>query len=192
MYPNPIVTLESAESFALSQSDLVSYLIFGQQTFELTDDGRSYVQLAAQTLFPSAQTIAASQLRGVLGPLADVIQLRLGSTDPTLAGQKGGDAIREIFGTTRLGYEQQLSNNLFVSISTPLCQFNASSGEAESSDFDRIVNGLSGKLEFRLSQDASIKAGKEPSGLVCGRATTGRVIATPSQWGLSLFKTWRF
>ena len=191
MYPNPIVTLESAEGFALSQSDLVSYLIFGQQTFELTDDGRSYVQLAAQTLFPSAQTIAASQLRGVLGPLADVIQLRLGSTDPTLAGQKGGDAIREIFGTTRLGYEQQLSDNLFVSVSTPLC-LNQNSGEAESSDFDRIVNGLSGKLEFRLSQDASIKAGKEPSGLVCGRATTGRVIATPSQWGLSLFKTWRF
>jgi translocation and assembly module TamB len=191
LYPNPIVSLESAESFALSQSDLVSYLIFGQQTFELTDDGRSYVQLAAQTLFPSAQTIAATQLRGVLGPLADVIQLRLGSTDPSLAGQKGGDALKEIFGTTRLGAEKQITDNLFVSISTPLCQFNANSAEAES-DFDRIVNGLSGKLEFRLSRDASIKAGKEPSALVCGRATTGRVIATPSQWGLSLFKTWRF
>ena len=191
LYPNPIVSLESAESFALSQSDLVSYLIFGQQTFELSDDGQSYVRLAAQTLFPSAQTIAASQLRGVLGPLADVIQLRPGSTDPTLQGQKGGDALMEILETTRLGYEQQITQNLFVSISSPFCQLNAKSTAGESG-IDQLVSGLSGKLEFRLSRDASIRAGKEPSALVCGRATTGRVIATPSQWGLSLFKTWRF
>ena len=48
--------------------------------------------------------------------------------------------------------------------------------------------------DFRKSKwtSQSLKAGKEPSAAVCGRPTTGRVVATPSQWGLSLFKTWRF
>ena len=187
---SPIVGLESAESFVLSQSDLVSYLIFGQPNFELTSDGKRNVQLAAQTLFPSAQTLAASQLRGVLGSLADVIQLRPGSADPTAIGEKGSDALVDIFKTTRIGAEKQITDNLFVSVSAPLCQFGG--GSSDASDSDVLTSGLSGKIEYRLSRDASIKAGKEPSGLVCGRSTTGRVVPTPSQWGLSLFKTWRF
>jgi hypothetical protein len=192
LYPNPIVTLESAESFALSQSDLVSYLIFGQPNFELTNDSRSYVQLAAQTLFPSAQSELASQLRGLLGSWADVVQLRPGSTDPAAIGNDGAEALRQVVITSQLGAEKQITNNLFVSVSAPLCQFNTKQQGSSQSELLGVVNGLTGKVEYRFSRDASIRAGKEPSALVCGRATTGRVIPTPSQWGVSLFKTWRF
>jgi translocation and assembly module TamB len=193
LYPNPIVSLESAESFSLSQSDLVSYLIFGQQNFELGNESKSYVQLAAQALFPSLQTFGASQLRGVLGSATDIIQLHPGSGDPTAvvgSGTSRGKAFTEIFWTSRLGAEKQITQNVFVSLSTGICQFqNTQENTTEWLDF---FNGLSLKTEIRLSRDASIKMGKEPSALSCGQRSSGRLVPTPSQYGLSLFKTWRF
>lgn len=193
LLPNPIVSLESAESFALSQSDLVSYLIFGQPNFELGDANKGVVAIAAQTLFPSAQIFAASQLRGVLGSWADVFQLRPGSTNTNEFQQNRARAFSEIFWTSRLGAEKQLTDNLFVSLSTGICQLQqANQSSTTTTPLLDFYNGLSGKIEWRLSRDASIKAGKEPSALVCGRQTTGRVVQTPSQWGFSLFKSWRF
>jgi translocation and assembly module TamB len=194
LFPNPILSLESAESFALSQSDLVSYLIFGQPNFELGNESQSYVQLAAQTLFPSLQTVATSTLRGVLGPWADIFQLRPGSSDPSAVATAGTRtaALQDAFWTSRLGAEKQLSDNVFVSLSTGICQFNSKSEQNSSSQWLDFYNGLSGKIEWRLSGTASVKAGKEPSAQVCNGRTMARLVPTPSQWGLSLFKSWRF
>lgn len=195
LYPNPIVTLESAESFALSQSDLVSYLIFGQPNFELGNERRGYVQLAAQTIFPSLQAGVASQLRTWVGSAADFLQLRPGTAD---AGQVLNDDnpnglgtfFGDFFWTSRLGGEKQLTENLFVSLSTGLCPFDP---DRRADSDDLFLQGLSGKIEYRLSRDASIRAGKEPSATVCRTSgSLGRVVEAPSQWGLSLFKTWRF
>lgn len=195
LYPNPIVTLESAESFALSQSDLVSYLIFGQPNFELGNESRGYVQLAAQTLFPSAQTLLSSQLRTLVGSAADFLQLRPGTADAGEALNENnpnafGTFLEDFFWTSRLGGEKQITDNLFVSLSTGLCPFDPGrSGDSQ----DLFLKGLSGKIEYRLSRDASIKAGKEPSTGVCRTSgSLGRVVEAPSQWGLSLFKSWRF
>lgn len=190
LYPNPIVSLESAESFALSQSDLVSYLIFGQPNFELGNDRKSYVQLAAQTLFPSLQTFGATQLRGVLGSWADMFQLRPGSLDPSAFSTDNRQAVSDVLWTSRLGGEKQITDNLFVSLSTGICQFN--NQQSSTSEWLDFYNGLSGKFEFRLSRDASLKAGKEPSALSCGQRNSGRLVPTPSQWAFSVFKTWRF
>jgi hypothetical protein len=120
------------------------------------------------------------------------VQLRPGSTDPAAIGNDGAEALRQVVITSQLGAEKQITNNLFVSVSAPLCQFSTKQQGNSQSELLGVVNGLTGKVEYRFSRDASIRAGKEPSALVCGRATTGRVIPTPSQWGVSLFKTWRF
>ncbi|HYC51338.1 MAG TPA: translocation/assembly module TamB domain-containing protein [Gemmatimonadaceae bacterium] len=196
LYPNPIVQLESAEQFALSQSDLVSYLIFGQPTFQLGERNHSYAALAVATLSPSLQTVAAAQLRDWVGSAADFITIRPGVTDATHAreGAGGADAlegVRDVFWNSRFGYEQQLSNNLFVSVTAGVCQFRENNNNS-GADADLLLQGLSGKLEYRISRDASIKAGKEPSNSICRPSSAGRVVETPSQWGLSLFKTWRF
>ncbi|MGH7636585.1 MAG: hypothetical protein ACREOK_02955, partial [Gemmatimonadaceae bacterium] len=90
----------------------------------------------------------------------------------------------------RLGGEKQITDNLFVSLSTGLCPFDP--GRSDDSQ-ELFLKGLSGKIEYRLSRDASIKAGKEPSTGVCRQGgSLGRVVDAPSQWGLSLFKSWRF
>lgn len=194
LYPSPIVSLESAESFALSQSDLVSYLIFGQPNFELADAGQDYMKLAAQTLFPSAQSWAASGLRGWLGSAADIVQLHPGTADARLLSEgERQQGLKDLFYSSRLGAEKQLSDNVFVSLSTGFCTL-PGFGSSEQSSWETWRESLSGKIEWRLSRDASIKAGKEPSGAVICRpgATMGRIVERPSQWGLSLFKTWRF
>jgi len=194
LYPNPIVSLESAESFVLSQSNLVSYLIFGQPNFELQDAGQDYMKLAAQTLFPSAQSWATNSLRGWLGSAADIVQLNPGTADASLlTGEAGTTKFSDVLWSSRLGVEKQLTQNLFASVSTGICQLSGDPGSTQSA-WDGWRQSLSGKIEWRLSRDASIKAGKEPSGaLVCRPGSAmGSVVERPSQWGLSLFKTWRF
>jgi hypothetical protein len=193
------VTLESAESFQMSQSEMVSYLIFGVPDFQLGSADRGAVQLAAQTLFPSAQTLAAAQLRNFLGSWADIVQLRVGSTDVNaLTGGQSrttqGEALKQLFLTSRLGAEKQLTDRVFVSLSTGICSLSQSNNQlGTTTQLEDFYNGLSGKFEYRLSRDASIKAGKEPaqSQLICGRSTS-RLVAAPTQWGFSLFKSWRF
>ena len=197
LFPNPIVNLESAESFPLNQSDLVSYLIFGQPNFELGGESQSYVQLAAQTLLPSAQTIAASQLRGVLGSSADIVRVQLGSADlGSVFGRENGSkgSFTDIFWTSRLGAEKQISDKVFVSVSTGICQLSRQTNQSDQSanQLLEFYQGLSGRVEWRLSRDASFTVGKEPSQIVCNRSDLGRVVPAPSQWGLSLFKSWRF
>jgi translocation and assembly module TamB len=194
--PTPIVTLESAENFALSQSDLVSYLIFGQPTFELSTKSENYVRIAAQTLFPTVQSFAASQLRNVIGAWADVVQLHPGSLDADrFSNGAEREALVDVLSTTRLGAEKQITQNLYMSLSTGLCQFAPTNQSAAADQRPDIWNTVSGKLEYRLSSDAAIKVGREPpaSALNCGRSSTGRAfVDTPSQWGFSLFKSWRF
>ena len=191
--PQSIVTLESAESFPLNQSDLVAYLIFGQPNFELGSDRKSYAQLAAQTLLPSLQTAAATELRGVLGSWAEIIQVRPGAADPNAinaTGEARTKGFTELIMTSRLGLEKQVSDNLFVSVGTGICQFGNQNNSTN--QWLDIYNGLSGKLEFRLSPNSSLKAGKEPSAQSCDQRSAGRLVPTPTQWAFSLFKTWRF
>jgi translocation and assembly module TamB len=192
---NPILSLESAESFAMSQSDMVSYLIFGQQNFELGTETRQYGQLAAQALFPTATTYGASQLLGRLGPIGDFLQLRPGSADLSGLETDGlaslGGTIDDVFWTSRIGGEKQLTQNVFVSVSSGLCPLRGQNGSSSDESLD-FFEGLSGRFEYRFSRDASVKMGKEPAGATCRGASASRVVAAPSQWGLSFFKTWRF
>ena len=104
------------------------------------------------------------------------------------------DAFKSFLYTTRLGTEFQLSDRWSMSLSAGICQLDPSyqSSNPELIDF---ANGVSGKFEYRFSSSASVRAGREPAAqaLNCNRQISGRAfVPTPSQWGLSLFKSWRF
>ena len=188
---NPIVLLESAESFALSQSQLVSYLVFGQPDFELGTANNEYATLIAQQLFLSAPAAAQTGLRSILGSYADFLTVRPAAADASAVafGQNFlSEGLDDYLLATRVGAERQLTDRLFFSISTGLCGF-----RGQQYDGGAFLDNLSGKIEWRLSRDASLRAGKEPSAesLTC-RPSISRVVPAPSQWGFSLFKTWRF
>ena len=192
LYPNPIVTLESAESFQLGQSDLVSYLLFGQPSFETGAEQQWAIRLAARTLNP-IDALASQGFSSILGGrLTDLGFRFMPSTDltsffnsdpnnQTTILQDVGNVVR----TTRFGAEKQIRDKLYFSVSAPVCAFTG-----ENTD-ESAFTGLSGKLEFRFDPSSSIRAGKEPSAQMCGR-TASRVVPTPSQWGVAFFKSWRF
>lgn len=194
LYPNPIVTLESGETFPMSSTDMVSYLIFGLPSAALGDEETRTAQLALQTLNPTTYVagVLGSQVGRLIG--LESFQIRPGAFDAGSFGKNGqsGDALRYLLYTTRLSGEVQVSENVFVSLSAGLCTLDRS-GASNGTELDAL--GLSGKLEYRFSESTALKAGREPpaSSLTCGRSVTGRAfIPTPSQWGLSLFKSWRF
>jgi translocation and assembly module TamB len=184
-YQSPTLVLESGENFAISQSDLVSYLIFGRPNFEVGAANQQYVQALLQSLAPSLSLGVRGVARRLFGSsVADALQVQtaFNLTEGNLVDQL---TTYQIFSRSRLGAETRIGNsNVFVSVSTPLCF------DGQNSDYE-YFNGLSGKIEWRLSRDASVQAGREPSALVCGR-NNGRVVATPAQWGVSVFKSWRF
>lgn len=186
---NPIVSLESAESFALSQSDLVSYLVFGQPNFELGAESQNYIRLAAQPFFLSAPAVAQAGLRSIMGSWAEFVTVRPAPADASAVNSGFLQEFDNYLLSTRFGAERQLTDKLFFSISTNACAI-----ASDQYSTDAFLDNLSGKIEWRLSRDASVRAGKEPSemSLLCGSSRQRSVIRAPSQWGLSLFKTWRF
>lgn len=182
---NPSLALESAENFAISQSDLVSYLIFGQPNFEVGALNQDLVQVGLQQIAGTVNWGVRRFASRFLGSsVADVLQVQTALNSSGI-NNENGFLTAQLFSRSRLGAEKRIGENVFLSVSTPLCFGNQDSQQ----DY---FYGLSGKIEWRLSRDASVQAGREPSALVCGRSYNGRVVATPAQWGLSVFRSWRF
>ncbi len=193
LYPGPSLDLESGETYAIPQSDLVSYLCCGVPSFELGAN-QSYLRTAAQVLLPTASSVLAHTLRGELGSTFDILQFQPGATDATdTKGQPTTNSYRDFFAGARLGGDKQITNNLFFSISTGFCQLNANPSGGGSSGVNSFVEQLESKLEYRFSGTLSVDAGLEPpsSALLCGRTQRG-LVPTPQQWGFSLSKAWRW
>jgi translocation and assembly module TamB len=189
---NPIVSLESGESYSMSQTDMVSYLVFGVPSFALGDRETGTLQLALQNLIPSGLNLITSNLGFRIGNLN--FQFTPGAVDYSNA-EGTGSTLGYLLQTSRVGTEWQISDNVFASLSTGLCQLGGANTGSGGNDLENITRGLSGKLEYRFNPSMALKGGREPeaSALTCGKAVTGRAfIPTPTQWGLSLFKSWRF
>ncbi|MEX2152354.1 MAG: translocation/assembly module TamB domain-containing protein [Gemmatimonadaceae bacterium] len=197
LYPRSIVSLESGESYAISQSDLVSFLVFGVPSFALGDQETRTMELALQTLIPSGQALLPGLVGRWIGPVADYLQLRPGTLDARQFFEPDGngtDAFRSFLFTSRVGTEVQLKGNWFVNVTAGLCQLDPTPENSTNSGLLDAYS-VSGKLEYRFSSSASLKVGREPSAAVlnCNKTPQGRAfVPTPSQWGFSLFKSWRF
>jgi translocation and assembly module TamB len=182
VFPNPVVSLESAESYSMSQTDMVSYLIFGVPSFALGVQEAQTNNLALQTLIPTGQALFANWSSRFIGGFG--AQIRPGSFGADTSAFGGW---QNMLYTTRIAGDYQLSENVFFSWSTGgLCALNK---EGTTPDY------LSGQIEYRFSSSTAVRASRQPpaSAVNCGRSITGRAfINTPSQWGLSLSKSWRF
>ena len=99
--------------------------------------------------------------------------------------------------STRLGGEKQIKDRLFLSFSTGLCQLRGSEDTSQQG-LNGFVNAIEGKLEYRfplLAPDRlALRAGREPaaSALRCGADRVRGFVATPQQWGVSVFRSWAF
>jgi translocation and assembly module TamB len=187
----PVIALESGENYPLPQTDLVSYLIFGVPSYVLGDKETTNLQLALQNLVPTLQAALSSQLGRRFGNFN--FQVTPGNLD--YSGDSKGQ-LGNFLATTRVGGELQLSNNVYASLSSGLCFGQGEGASANNSNLENLRNSLSGNLEYRFNSSTAFKAGRQPeaSAANCGKSVTGgrAFIPTPTQWGFSLFKSWRF
>ena len=196
-YPQPSLELTSTDA-SVAQSDLVSYLATGRPSSEINKDFG--VQRASDLLLPTLSAYANSALRDQFS-FMDLFQIQSGSLgDQTLApGTSTGDQVRGIFASTRLGGEKRISDRLFLSFSTGLCPALGGANDPNNSGLRGLGNSIEGKVEYRFPLTApnrlSLRGGLDPSAnsLRCGGANSVRgFVATPQQWGLSIFRSWSF
>jgi hypothetical protein len=129
-----------------------------------------------------------------------VLHVESGETvnDSRASGTSGsGNQFNSLY-TTRVGGEKQISDRLFLSFSTGLCQLAGGSSSSEQG-LKGFSNAIEGKLEYRFPLSGpdrfALRAGREPaaSALRCNAGGDVRgFVQTPQQWGLSLFRSWSF
>ena len=199
-YPQPSLELSSDDAF-ISQTDLVSYLVTGQPIAELNAANAQATRQAAAVLLPTVSAQLSRALRDQFGGWVDLFQIQAGSTDPIATGSSAGAGtsdFRNVLSGTRLGGEKQISDRLFLSFSTGLCALGGNGSGEEQQGVTGFVNSIEGKLEYRFPVIApdqlSVRAGREPAAaaLRCDARSVRGFVATPQQWGISLFRSWSF
>jgi hypothetical protein len=197
-YPQPALELTSTDA-SVAQSDLVAYLATGRPS---RDIGSSLdVQRASEILLPTLSAYANSALRDQFS-FMDLFQIQSGtlSTDVSNGTASASEQVSSIFRSTRLGGEKQISDRLFLSFSTGLCPaFGGGADAGNSNGLRALGSSIEGKVEYRFPLTGpnrlSFRGGLDPSAnsLRCGSANNVRgFVATPQQWGLSVFRSWSF
>jgi len=177
---DPVVDLYAADSLlGLSQSDLLSYVLFDQPSFSV-GSGRSS---AMTLLLGTVTSFASSFVARSAGGLVDLVQLQTST--------EGQQSLGDIFslGGAQLAVGKQVSDRAFVSLTSGLCQFVSSTTAAPS-----FLSGIGVKLELQFARNAQsgVAFAYEPSfdKLVCGLGERGFTTAK-RQVGLDFFKIWR-
>jgi translocation and assembly module TamB len=191
LYPQPILRLESNETFQLSQSDLVSYLVTGQPSFELGESDR-YAETAANLVLPTLGTQVGRLLQSQFGDLIDWnLRFEAGATetDKLITSEGRAKGVTDFFANARLGGEKEVLKNVYFSVSTGLCGLSNN----QNADDVPFTDALGGKLEYRLPR-LSVEAGIEPpsSARLCGSRGVRGFVQTPRQFGISLSRSWHF
>jgi translocation and assembly module TamB len=166
----PILSLESDERPPLSETEIVSYLIFGRPSFELAGAGGGVrsEQAVLQGAVAGVAGIAASQLEQTL-----VTDLRLPLDYIAIRPGMVGD----VLGTTRVEAGRQIGERTFLSLNVPLCE---------------VRRGLSSQLfgatlAYRLSGLWRLEASVEPLQQECRALGMAPQPSTPYQIGVDLF-----
>lgn len=196
LYPQPTLVLESANGYALSQSDLISYLVTGRPSVELGSFTDRTASNAASVLLPTAGTFVGDQLRDQLGGWVDQIRFETGTANSDLrtAQEVLRQGLSEAVFSSRVGGEKQIGENWFVSLSSGLCQLNPDRQASADPALEAFVNQLAARVEYRFPEGVRIQAGREPSRSAydCNRSGVRGVVNTPAQWAFTLTRSWRF
>lgn len=179
---NPQLDLRSNSRYALSNTEILSYLVFGQPSFSTNPDqtANPVLQQVAAALLPSVGAVLERALADQVG-FIDYVQVQTGATSDPTTGQSS------FLSGTRIGVGKQLGNKTFVTLNAGLCGL---SGQQSGISFGQSL-GLT--IEQRLSDGFLLEGSIEPSSaaLLCHPGLTS-IGSRPSQYGFDLFREWSF
>lgn len=197
----PRVRPRSEATFPISESDLISYLVFdepgidivGQVSRTFTGEGG----LVTSLFTPIATSFFADQLRTrVLGGWLD--QLRISTANLDQSGTR--TTLGSFAFATRLTGAKEVFPNVFASVSYGLCglnsEYRAATTSGENAAFSQLGANLDWRLNSSLTSGSSFQFAGEPStfALLCSPGYSGSlgVAPTPRQYSLSFLKFWRW
>ncbi|MBA3656587.1 MAG: translocation/assembly module TamB [Gemmatimonadaceae bacterium] len=176
----PKLALDNPDNLPLTESDLLSYLITGEQGFALDNSRSQYgSQLASAAVRYGGTLLTNAIPRGLL----DIVELQTPRLGSDLSATGSSDYYLALL-NTRAILGKQIGQRWFLGLSTGFCVVNSAN----------FVENLGLKLEYRFNAMYTVEGGIEPgtSDKTCTRSTVGTFQQTPSQRGFDFFRTWRF
>ena len=183
----PRLALTSNERIPLSDTEILSYLVFGQPSFAVDVQTANALRPVAAALLPTLGGVLEKALADQIG-FFDYVQVQTGSVNDQSA-PTSADTYRDVLSGSRIGLGKQIGERTFVSANAGLCGLATGAGQQATSFASTI--GLT--VEHRLNYGFSLQASREPSSqaLLCNRASSD-IINRPYQLGFDLFREWSF
>lgn len=182
---DPKLDLSSDERFALSYTEILSYLVFGQPSLlGSADQNNNALRPVAQALLPSAGALIERAINSQIG-FFDVVQVQTGNTN-NYNDPNQNSAAQNFLSGSRIGVGKQIGQNAFLTANAGLCALGAG-GQGS------FTNSIGITLEYRLAQHFSLQASLEPptTSLLC-RPGANTIGTRPRQLGFDLFRDWSF
>ena len=183
---DPKLDLSSDERFALSYTEILSYLVFGQPSLLGTgQESNNALRPVAQALLPSAGALIERAINSQIG-FFDVVQVQTGNTNGAYNDPTSSSAAQNFLSGSRIGVGKQLGQRAFLTANAGLCALGAGSQGS-------FTNSIGITLEYRLAQHFSLQASLEPptTSLLC-RPGANTIGTRPRQLGFDLFRDWSF
>ncbi|MEO6526118.1 MAG: translocation/assembly module TamB domain-containing protein [Gemmatimonadaceae bacterium] len=190
----PRISLESDAQPPISQSDLLSYLAFGESSGSLLQfggtgsglQGGNVLNMAGTRLMGMAVGVGLDELEGTTARSLglDVFSIQPGDFPSTIAS----NGINQFLRGTEIEAGRYLNPNLFVSgIATPGL-FSCASGNRENSAC--AVPGLT--IQYRTARGLRLETSLTPRYILFPPTLAGQSAAGTSQFGAFLIREWRF
>ena len=183
---DPKLDLSSDERIALSYTEILSYLVFGQPSLLGSgEQNNSALRPVAQALLPSAGALIERAINSQIG-FFDVVQVQTGNTNGAYNDPTNSNAAQNFLSGSRIGVGKQLGQRAFLTANAGLCALGAGSQGS-------FTNSIGITLEYRLAQHFSLQASLEPptTSLLC-RPGANTIGTRPRQLGFDLFRDWSF
>lgn len=187
----PRLELSSEERIPLSNTEILSYLVFGQPSFVSASEDGSSLRPVAAALLPSMGAVLERALADQIS-FIDYVQVQTGGTGEQFSGQ-GYSTAANVLSGTRIGVGKQVGERTFVTVNAGLCGLGGLGGsQATGASFEKAL-GVT--IEHRLNDGFSVQASMEPSSaaLLCRPGLGASDIGNrPPQYGFDIFREWSF
>jgi translocation and assembly module TamB len=188
----PRLELSSEERIPLSNTEILSYLVFGQPSFVSASDDNTSLRPVAAALLPSMGAVLERALADQIS-FIDYVQVQTGATGDQYLAQSSGSAAANVLSGTRIGVGKQVGERTFVTVNAGLCGLGGLGGsQATGASFEKAL-GVT--IEHRLNDGFSVQASMEPSSaaLQCRPGLGASDIGNrPPQYGFDIFREWSF
>lgn len=173
----PSIRLESADGLRYSESDLLSLLVTGAPSLE---QGATAYNAYLSTVLGFLASSSTNRLREALS--LDLFQIRSGLTGGGTQGRGASDLL------FTLGIGKQVGERSFLTLSYGFCPL------AQRTTSVNLAETLGLRFEHRLEAGFGFSLSREPASqtAMCGVTGARTFTATPPQYGLDLFRAWRY